>query len=137
MKQELKNTFDTTYLSIEYDPAKRLYYNCWKGYITPGNIKEGSVTYLTMLQENPCPRLLIDNQRVVGSWKKALDWLTKDWAPLAMKAGLKWVAIVVSPGSFAVEAAEELQKRVGGIHLQVKVFTDIDTSMTWLERQVY
>lgn len=135
MKKELKNTFDKTYLSIEYDQVRQCYYNRWRGYITADNIVEGSSTYLALLATSPCPRLLTDNRRVVGSWKEALEWLSKDWAPQAFTNGLRWLAIVVSPGSFAVDTAEELQKRLNGIPLEVKVFADLQTSKEWLESQ--
>jgi hypothetical protein len=137
MRKELKNTFDTTYLSIEYDPVRKFYYTCWKGYVKTEHIKEGSITYLQLLQSNPCPRLLIDYKEVVGSWHRALNWLTKEWAPLASNNGLRWLAIVVSPGSFAVGTAEELQKRLDGIPLQVEVFKDVPTSREWLESQIF
>jgi hypothetical protein len=135
MKKELKNTFDKTYLSIEYDQERPYYYNRWKGYITAENIIEGSSMYLSLLQADPCPRLLIDNQRVVGSWQEALDWLTQEWAPQAVRFGLKWLAIAVSPGSYAVIRAEELQKRLDGIPLQVEVFADLNQSKEWLTSQ--
>jgi hypothetical protein len=135
MKKELKNTFDKTYLSIEYDQARQCYYNRWRGYITSDNIVEGSSTYLELLASSPCPRLLTDNRRVVGSWQEALDWLAKHWAPQASSIGLRWLAIVVSPGSFAVDTAEELQKRLASIPLEVRVFADLQTSKEWLESQ--
>jgi hypothetical protein len=135
MKKELKNTFDKTYLSIEYDRVRHCYYNRWRGYITPDNIVEGSSTYLSLLASSPCPRLLTDNRRVVGSWQETLDWLAKSWAPQASRIGLRWLAIVVSPGSFAVDTAEELQKRLAGMPLEVRVFADLQTSKEWLESQ--
>lgn len=133
MKKELKNTFDKTYLSIEYDQGHQWYYNRWRGYITAENILEGSTTYLSLLQAAPCPLLLTDNQRVVGSWQESLDWLTDDWAPQAVNCGLRRLAMVVSPGSFAVETSEQLLKRLDGIPLEVKVFSDMQKAKEWLK----
>lgn len=133
MKKELKNTFDKTYLSIEYDQGRQWYYNRWRGYITAENILEGSNMYLSLLKSSPCPGLITDNQRVVGSWQESLDWLTDEWAPQAVSIGLRRLAIVVSPGSFAVETAAELLKRLDRIPLEVKVFSDLQKSKEWLD----
>ena len=135
MKKELKNTFDKTYLSITYDPTHQFYYNRWRGYITAENIMEGSSTYLTVLQKDPCPRLILDIQKVVGSWHEALDWLTKEWAPQAVGSGLRWLAIVVAPGSYSVVRAEELQRRLDGVPLQIEIFPALQESKDWIASQ--
>ena len=131
MQYELKNTFDKVYLTREYDTRHNWYYNNWIGYITVEQVIEGASFYLQKLRETPSPKLLNDNRQLVGSWTAANDWIAQEWEPHAITAGLKWFALVVSPGTFAQLSAEAMSQRLS-LGIETRVFEDIDQAKKWL-----
>ena len=133
MSLELVNGFGQVYLTIAYDPANQWVYNNWIGYQTYIGIISGADACLHPLRDNHCPYLLNDNRQVIGPWNHAVDWLTQDWIPRAIKQGLTHFAHVVSPDSLAANSAEAMQASIGE-ELPLRLFSDIEEAQAWLRQ---
>ena len=131
MKKELTNSFDKTFLTIEFDEANNWIYNNWVGVLPTEKVIQGCQATLEFLRENPSPHMLNDNREVVGSWSKANDWIAQNWMPQALSIGLKRFAHIVSPGIFGQASAAEMITRVGN-QFEMRLFQDIEKAKAWL-----
>ncbi|MBF9236720.1 hypothetical protein I2I05_04870 [Hymenobacter sp. BT683] len=131
MKKELTNSFDKVFLTIEFDKANNWVYNDWVGVLPTEKVIQGCQATLDFLRENPCPHMLNDNRKVVGSWSAANDWIAANWMPEALALGLKRFAHIVSPGIFGQASASEMSTRVG-TQFEMRLFEDVELAKAWL-----
>ncbi|WP_035566994.1 hypothetical protein [Hymenobacter sp. IS2118] len=131
MRKEIANSFDKVFLTIELDRANNWIYTDWVGVLPTEKVIEGGRATLDFLRENPCPNLLNDNRKVVGSWSGANDWIAENWMPQALALGLKRFAHIVSPGIFGQASASEMITRVG-THFEMRLFEDVELAKSWL-----
>lgn len=132
MKREVANAFGKVFLTIEYEPANKLTYNTWQGYLTLDSIMRGANIGLELLAETRCPYLLNDNTHVTGPWDHAVEWIATDWTPRAIALGLTHFAHVVDAKSFAALSAEALVSGVAGL-FEMRIFGDVATARAWLQ----
>ncbi|GAA4314417.1 STAS/SEC14 domain-containing protein [Nibribacter koreensis] len=130
MTQELVNPFGKVYLTIKKDTDNKLLYVNWIGYLTEENVKTGALAYTKTLQEAGYNCVLNDTRSIVGSWNHSMDWVINDWAPSAAKAGLKRIAMLASPASFAESSADTFINEL--TVFEAKCFDNIRTAEEWL-----
>ena len=132
MKTAIKNVFGKVIMTAEYDVADRLVYNEWFGYQTrEGTIMAANAVLGVMARHGRCSRLLNDNTAVLGPWDHAVDWITQDWTPRAVAAGLTHFAHVVGPESFAALSAQAMATGTAG-SFQMRIFGSVPEARAWL-----
>jgi hypothetical protein len=129
---ELTSATGKTFLTIAYDAANNWIYNNWIGYVSPENVKLGSIAVLEAFQTHQTPYGLNDNQELVGRWDEAVDWIEQVWMPQAAAAGLRCYAHVTNQESFAAASAAEMESRTNGL-FQMRIFGDMDSAKSWLK----
>ncbi|QHL87343.1 STAS/SEC14 domain-containing protein [Nibribacter ruber] len=133
MIQELVNPFGKVYLTIKKDAENKLIYVNWVGYLTEENVKTGALAYTKTLAEAGFHCVLNDTRSIVGSWNHSMDWVVKEWAPSAAKAGLKRIAMLSSPQSFGETSADTFIKEQ--MAFEAKCFDDMEAAKRWLQEQ--
>ncbi|MGY2134834.1 hypothetical protein ACW9KT_21570 [Hymenobacter sp. HD11105] len=134
MSTTLRRGDGSTYLTFRYDPAEDWIHAQWFGRQTLGTVMDGGLTYLDMMRQQPCPKLLNDHRDLVGTFTEANDWIQQVWTPLIMAAGLRSIGQVVSPDVFGQLSIEDLQHRIGD-QLDIYLFNDLDAAQNWLRAQ--
>ncbi|MEJ8756139.1 hypothetical protein WG947_03965 [Pontibacter sp. H259] len=129
--EELKASTGKTYLKIKADLAEKWIYSDWIGYPTPDNVAEGSITYLDAMKAHNFDKILNDNRNLVGRWDQSLNWVKQVWLPYAVKAGLKKFAHIAHADALATGAAS-VMKDIVKDHLEMQVFSDLETAKNWL-----
>ncbi|PJJ59055.1 hypothetical protein [Hymenobacter chitinivorans] len=124
----------TVYLTVERNRADNWIYARWRGRQTLGTIMDGGLTYVQMLREEPCPRLLNDHRDLVGTFTEANDWIQQVWTPLIMSAGLRSFAQIVSADIFSQLSVEDLQLRIAD-QLDMQLFESLEAAQLWLRVQ--
>ncbi|GAA4357630.1 hypothetical protein GCM10023185_22490 [Hymenobacter saemangeumensis] len=120
MTTALRRGDGSTYLTLRYDHANNWIHAQWFGRQTLGSVVDRGLTYLEMIRQQPCPKLLNDHRELVGTFMEANDWIQQVWTPLTMAEGLRFIGQVVSAGIFGQLAREDLQHRLGTqLHIQL------------------
>lgn len=130
MRQELQNAFGKVFLTIEVDTRNRWVHVNWTGYLTAENIRTGAAAYTAALQRAGFSCVLNDTRGVVASWGHSLDWVLRDWAPSAARAGLRHFAMVTDPDTFASSTAIDFYTNLTAF--QAEVFNDMENAKHWL-----
>ena len=127
---EVKNN-DRTYISLYYDPAKKLYYNDWVGFVNKDQVIQGCLKGLQLVEQKNYPYMLNDNSNLTGPWAQANEWIATEWMPRAIGADLKYFAHILSPNIFAQLSAQQMEMNANGFHM--KSFENIEAGKRWLE----
>lgn len=134
MINSLRRGDGSIYLTVEYQQRDNWIHAHWHGRQTLSTVMDGGLTYLDMLRQNPCPKLLNDHRDLVGTFLEANDWIQQVWTPLIIAAGLRYIGQVVSPDVFGLLSMEDLQHRIGD-QLQICLFDKLENAEAWLRVQ--
>lgn len=129
---ELTSATGKVFLTVEYDEASNLIYNNWVGYVSPENVKLGSMAVLEAFQTYKTPYGLNDNRLLVGRWDDSVSWIEKEWMPKAIAAGLRYYAHIANHESFAAASAADMLQRAHGL-FQMHIFDDMESAKRWLK----
>jgi hypothetical protein len=134
MTTTLRRGDGSIYLTFSYDPVEDWVHAQWFGRQTLGSVMDGGLTYLEMLRQTPCPKLLNDHRHLVGTFTDANDWIQQVWTPLIIAEGLRSIGQVVSPDIFGQLSIEDLQHRISD-QLDIYLFDELDAAQAWLRTQ--
>lgn len=134
MTTTLRRGDGSIYLTILYDQAEHWIHAQWFGRQTLGSVMDGGLTYLEMLRQTPCSKLLNDHRHLVGTFTEANDWIQQVWTPLIMAQGLRSIGQVISPDIFGQLSIEDLQHRISN-QLDIYLFDNLDAAQNWLRTQ--
>ncbi|MBF8964140.1 STAS/SEC14 domain-containing protein [Pontibacter sp. FD36] len=129
--QELKSSTGKTYLTIHYDEQNKWVYNDWIGYVTPENVKQGSLAVLEAIKQHSAACGLNDNRHLVGRWDDSVEWIEDVWIPAAAEAGLQYYAHVANEDAFAAASSSNMLSRVQG-RFEMRIFGGIKEARDWL-----
>jgi PAS domain S-box-containing protein len=119
-------------LEIDYDEAVGCILANWKGFHSLHSVKTGCIKLLEALSAYNCSKILNDNTNVLGTWDNAVDWVVKDWFPLAEAVGLRYIGWVYSPSTFSRLSADLTIKRSTG-DITHKTFNKVEEASDWLK----
>ncbi|RSK36099.1 hypothetical protein [Hymenobacter metallilatus] len=130
----LKRGDGSVYLTVERNRTEGWIHAIWHGRQTLSTIMDGGLTYVDMLREEPCSKLLNDHRNLQGAFTEANDWIEQVWTPLIMGAGLRYFAQVLSSDIFGQLSIENLQLRIGN-QLHMHMFDSLEDAQSWLRMQ--
>ncbi|TPE43548.1 hypothetical protein [Pontibacter mangrovi] len=129
---ELTSSTGKVYLTITYDEANHWICNEWEGYVSPENVKQGSLAVLEAFRKYKTAYGLNDNTKLVGRWDDSVNWIEKEWMPQAIAAGLRYYAHVANQESFAAASAADMETRTHGL-FEMRIFDDVESAKDWLK----
>jgi len=106
----LKNNLNQTFITVNHIEDKQMVYANWIGDgLTVDEVKSGALLCLEKIKEYNVSLLLNDNRELQGAWDGANDWISNEWMPQAIQAGLMKFAHIVSPDLYAHLSAEFME----------------------------
>lgn len=130
MINKLTNAFGKTYLTIKVEPMTNWIQIVWEGYLSEATVKTGSLAVLEALQASGYSCVLNDMRLVLGPIS-ASEWAAIEWAPQAAKAGLKHMAMIISPDAIASASVSNFNDHQA--HFLANMFDDIQDGKVWLQ----
>ncbi len=120
------------YVSKEHDVP--WIYVQWVGKVTLDDLKTSLVQYTNLLTKQACPYVLSDRRISEGNLFEINHWIEHKWAPMAIKAGLQYVAHVTAPMITSQLTSQDLASRMIGF--EFKSFESIENAEHWLSEQI-
>lgn len=118
--------------TVGYDVDVPCVFMTWKGYATTPLFREANARVLACLAERRATRLLGDVADFVLIAAADQDWLTTEWIPRAVAAGLRRAAIVQPTSYFNRVAVENVGRRTDPERLSVGFFDTAEAARAWL-----
>jgi hypothetical protein len=134
MLHSLRRGDGTLYLTLEHNKNENWIHAHWYGYQTLGTVMDGGLTYLDLIRQDPCPKLLNDHRDLVGTFTDANEWIQQIWTPLTINSGLRYIGQVVSPDVFGQLSIEDLKFRISD-QLDIHLFDSLEETEEWLRAQ--
>ena len=127
----MQNLFKDKFIEISYDEENHWMYCNWQDYQTMDSIKNGGEQIIRYLQEKGCDKVLNDNRLVKGTWTFASEWITNNWFPRIVAAGLKHFAWIYSPDVFSKFSVDRATKN--NPDDIINTFKSIEEGKDWLK----
>jgi hypothetical protein len=119
------------FLTATRDRANGWIHAQWTGIQTMETIQTGGLAYISMLEEEPCMKLLNDHRELIGRFTDANQWIAEVWTPRIMQAGLRYFAQVLAPGVFGQMSMQDLHLRISD-QFEIKMFDQLPEAEAWL-----
>ncbi len=136
MIHHVNNEFGSVCLTVEYDEKSQWVFYQWKGFIRMQDIKTGYNKIIEQVAENNAIAVLADHSQIVGPWNEANDWLTTDWTPRAIQAGMFYWAINTGNDLFSNISLEMFLSKNSQGKYKVQVFEQLEDATKWLSNRI-
>ena len=118
--------------TVGYDAEVPCVIMTWKGYATSREFREANERILGVLAERSVSKLLGDIKEFVLIGADDQHWLSSNWIPRAVEAGLRTVAMVTPVFYFNRVAVESVGQTLDPDALILQHFDDRDAARQWL-----
>jgi hypothetical protein len=119
-------------LTVGYDAEVSCVTMTWKGYATSREFREGNERILGVLTERRANKLLGDIKDLVLIGADDQHWLSSNWIPRAMDAGLRTIAMITPVFYFNRVAVESVGQKLDPEALILHYFDNRDAARQWL-----
>lgn len=119
---------------LSYDASVPCVAMVWRGYHTTPSFRDKNEQVLGLIQERKASRMLCDIRRFLLISAADQVWLSGDWLPRAMAAGLRHCAIVTPAYFFNQVAVRSVTDQIDAHVLQVDHFESVEQARLWLQR---
>jgi hypothetical protein len=119
---------------LSYDATVPCVAMVWRGYHTTPSFREKNEQVLAMIRERKASRILCDIRRFLLISAADQVWLSGDWLPRAMAAGLRHCAIVTPAYFFNQVAVRSVADQIDAHVLRVDHFESEEQARLWLQR---
>lgn len=120
---------ETPFVAVTYDDRGFLYVN-WRGYVCLPDVQEGCEVILRVVKKFNCRCFINDNRELTGTWNQSLRWLSEDFMPRLVAAGLEKIAFIYSPdrsARYSLDRFLEMNDQFIG-----QTFEDYERAEQWL-----
>ncbi len=118
--------------TVGYDAEVPCVIMTWKGYATSREFREANERILGVLSERAASKLLGDIKEFVLIGADDQHWLTTNWIPRAMEAGLRTVAMITPVFYFNRVAVESVGQKLDPEALILQHFDNREAARQWL-----
>jgi SpoIIAA-like len=118
--------------TVDYDAEVPCVIMTWRGYATTGQFRAANERVLEVLTKHKASKLLGDIKEFVLIGSDDQTWLSADWIPRAVQAGLRKVALTSPAFYFNRVAVASVGERLDPDELILKHFDDRDAARAWL-----
>jgi hypothetical protein len=125
---------DEPWLLLRWDRDHRCVFAEWKAFATSMEFQSALTKALEVGRERHAFSFVNDTRKLELVSDEDQRWIRYTWAPLAIKAGIKKIAVVMAPHGLGKMAIEEMFKgrRYTDDQLQSRTFDLVADAMNWV-----
>jgi hypothetical protein len=119
---------------VRWDPASRAVHIEWQGWADPAEFAAANEAGLRGLTAHGSSRWLGDLRKLKPIQQSDQDWISLDWFPRMLAAGLRRMALVVAVSGLAMMNIRDILGRIPGTSgLDVGYFATVEEARAWLK----
>jgi hypothetical protein len=126
------DTYPSFECAVGYDADVPCVIMTWQGYATSREFRDANERVLGVIAERGATKLLGDIKRFVLIGADDQHWLSTNWIPRVMQAGLRTIALVTPVFYFNRVAVENVGQKLDPEALILQYFETRDTARQWL-----
>lgn len=126
---------ENDYLTVWYHNESRIVHHQFNKFVYGDRFREGLNTGVSLLKKHACHKWLSDDRKNSALSPEDVEWCMTDFFPRAIKAGWKYWAIIMPQKVIGQLNMKRFIETYSDMGLTVKVFSDPDKAMSWLDSQ--
>ena len=126
---------DNEHISMWYHPDKKIVHHKIHKFVCGEPLQEALEAGAELLKKNGACKWLSDDRGYGALPKEDEVWGDEYWGPKAIASGWRFWALVLPKSVLGKMSIEHFVDVYSGMGVTVKVFTDPDEGMAWLDRQ--
>ena len=125
---------DEPWLLLRWDSEHRCVLAEWRAFTTSREFQRALTTALEVVRDRQGANFVTDTLELEAIGDEDQRWIRYTWAPLAIAAGIKRIAVVEAKHGLAKFAIDEMFKgrRDTGSQLQSRTFDSLADAMKWV-----
>lgn len=125
---------DEPWLLMRWDSDHQCVFAEWKAFATTSEFQGALMRVLEVLRERHAVNFVTDTRNLESVSTEDQRWIRYTWAPLAIAAGIKRIAVVEGKHGLAKFAIDEMfrGRRNTGLQLDSRTFDAVDDAMKWM-----
>ena len=126
---------DNEYMTVWYYPQKKIVYHQMHKFTYGQALRDGLSAGAAILEEKGAQKWLSDDRKNVSLDKDDRNWTATVWRPRVIKAGWRYWALVLPEKIIGQMVMKGIIEEYANTGVTVKMFSDPDEAMRWLEAQ--
>jgi hypothetical protein len=124
---------DEPYLTIRWRGGQQILYAEWKGFATSAEFRAALSTGLRAIREHHVLGYVSDARKAKVFVAEDQKWAMTDWAPQAVAAGLKRMAMVTAETGLASGIVGDVSKQIDQHGLSMRTFNSVAEATVWAQ----
>jgi hypothetical protein len=133
MAREDQIYLDEPYLSIRWREGQQILYAEWKGFATSAEFRAALSIGLRAIREHHVVGYVSDARKAKVFVPEDQKWAMTDWAPQAVAAGLKRMAMVTAETGLARGIVGDVSKQIDQHGLSMRTFDSVGAATVWAQ----
>ncbi|MDF3071130.1 MAG: uncharacterized protein K0R38_6731 [Polyangiaceae bacterium] len=125
--------FGDSHLKSELVPELAAMINTWSGFLKGEAYRGRMERILELVAEHGIDRVLADVSRIRSLIAEDRVWTNEVWAPRAVAAGVRAMAVVLPQNVFAQLGVTHVVEKLGEVRILTAQFDDALDAQRWLE----
>jgi SpoIIAA-like len=125
--------FDDGRLKSESVPELAALINTWTGFLKGDEYRSRMERVLELVATHGVDRVLADVSRIRSLVSEDSAWTNEVWAPRAVAAGMRAMAVVLPSNVFAQLGVTRVVEKLGQVEMLTALFDDARDAQRWLE----
>ena len=126
---------DEPWLTIHWDESCQAVRLEWKSYVEGEPAKVGLNAGLELFKTKRTNRWIADVRRLGPIRQVDQQWVSEDWHPRAIAAGVRYMATIIPKSSIARLSIKQLHGKLGNAEFIINNFDDLELARDWLRSQ--
>jgi hypothetical protein len=124
---------DEPWLLLRWNSEHRCVFAEWKAFATSREFRGALSRALDVARERGVSKFVNDTRKLELVSDEDQRWIRYTWAPLAVEAGIKRIAVVIAQHGLSKMAIEEMfrGRRETGDRLQSRTFDSVAEALKW------
>lgn len=107
--------------------------NTWTGFLKGEEYRSLMNQVVDLLKRHGVSKVLADVSQLRPLVPEDMSWTTEEWAPRAVAAGMREMAVVLPHNVFAQLSVTRVVENLGDDRIVTAQFDDARTALAWLE----
>lgn len=127
--------FEEPCLTVSWEEDANIVCAQWKDDVSGEPMRRGLERGLELVALKRSSKWLVDSRRLGTIEPTDVKWVNDHWMPLAVNAGLSWMAFVMAKKVVMKLTMKSFMARINERDLTTAYFDDIDEARRWLRAQ--
>jgi hypothetical protein len=122
---------DEPWLLMRWDAVHQLVHSEWRAFANSVELRASLLRGIDAIKDHNAVGYITDTRKVKVVVRDDQEWIKEIWLPLAIKAGLKRIAVVTATRGLGKLTVEDVVGLVDDRGLQSRTFDSVEAGCQW------